>query len=94
MPDADDTPSLYLAWFDAGEEDAPEFDLHAEHVALRDGLYLFRTALTRSKLYHAIKRRLPDDAPLLVAPLADAPKFKGMADGALKWVRPVGADHA
>lgn len=53
---------------------------------LDDGLYLLRSGLSRSKVYHAIKRAaLPDG--LLVAPLEDGPKFKGMKKGALKWLR-------
>ncbi|POF29428.1 hypothetical protein [Roseibium marinum] len=45
------------------------------------------TDLSRSKLYHAVKRQLGDDRPLLVAPLSQAPKFKGLASGSTKWVR-------
>ncbi|MEH6664480.1 MAG: hypothetical protein V7678_06485 [Brevundimonas sp.] len=56
---------------------------------LADGLYLVVSALTRSRLYHRIKRQLPSDAALLVAPLADAPKFRGMAPGALAFTRSV-----
>ncbi|MCZ4297124.1 hypothetical protein [Henriciella marina] len=53
---------------------------------LDEGLYLLRSDASRSKVYHAIKyAALPDS--LLVAPLEDAPKFKGMRDGALKWLR-------
>lgn len=55
-------------------------------VVLADNLFLVRTAASRSRLYHAVKRRLRPDR-LLVAPLADDPKFMGMAAGALKWVR-------
>ncbi|GAD58472.1 MULTISPECIES: hypothetical protein [Brevundimonas] len=45
------------------------------------------SALSRSRLYHRIKRQLPPDTAFLVAPLADAPKFKGMASGALTFTR-------
>ena len=34
-----------------------------------------------------LKRALPPDTPLLVAPLAGRPKFKRMAPGALAWLR-------
>lgn len=55
-------------------------------VELGDGLYLIRTDQTRSQLYHSVKRR---HAPrqLLVAPLADLPKFKGMRPGSTKKAR-------
>lgn len=55
-------------------------------VKLDEGLYLIRGALTRSQLYHALKRRL-DPQRLLVAPLAEGPKFKGLKPGALKAAR-------
>ncbi len=38
-------------------------------------------------MYHRIKWAQPPGSPLLVAPLADAPKFKAMEEGALKWIR-------
>ncbi|MEO9526000.1 hypothetical protein [Roseibium sp.] len=50
-------------------------------------LALVVTGLSRSTVYHRIKWQLPDGAPLLVAPLADAPKFRGLAPGTTKWVR-------
>lgn len=54
-----------------------EFQPGGDVVVLDEGLYLVRTAQTRSELYHAVKRRL-NPAKLLVAPLSDLPKFKGM----------------
>jgi hypothetical protein len=48
---------------------------------------MVRSERTLSRLYHAIKYQLPPDTALMVAPLAEAPKFKGMAEGALKWLR-------
>lgn len=82
---------LYLVYLDA---DAPApVDPAPGLLALAPGLYLADSARTRSQLYHALKRRF---APrrLLVAPLAGDPKFKGMAAGALAWLRartPAGA---
>lgn len=77
-------PHLYLVHLDADArpDDADPLGL----VGLAPGLYLVATGLDRSRLYHTVKRRY---APrrLLVAPLAAAPKFKGMAPGALKWLR-------
>jgi len=55
--------------------------------ALRDDLILVRSDRTLSRLYHAVKHQLPRDTALCVAPLASAPKFKGMTAGALTWVR-------
>lgn len=85
----DDT--LYLVWFDAPTGLPDGFDWHGDVHALANGLWLVRSELTRSKLYHRIKWQLPDGTPLLVAPLEDSadgwPKFKGMEAGALKWLR-------
>lgn len=78
--------ALYLLFFDPNY--GPDnLDLHGDGVKLLDGLYMIRSDLTRSKLYHRIKWQLDDDAALLVAPLADDPKFKGMEAGSLKWLR-------
>lgn len=54
---------------------------------LDDRLHLVVTTLDRSRLYHRIKRQLPPGTPLLVAPLGEPPKFKGMAAGALAFTR-------
>lgn len=85
---ADDTQAnerLYLVYVQGAERpDKAVGNLQA--VRLAETLFLVRSAQTRSELYHAVKRR---SAPgqLLVAPLDGDPKFKGMAAGALKWLR-------
>lgn len=56
---------------------------------LSGGLWLVRTALTQSKLYHLVKRVAKPDA-LFVGRLDEPPKFKGMAAGSLKWLRMAG----
>lgn len=85
------TPGLFLVWLDP-DADLPEgFSWDGDAQPLADGLWLVRSDLSRSKLYHRTKWQLADDAPLLVAPLQDDrdgwPKFKGMESGALKWLR-------
>lgn len=83
--------ALYLLWFDSPGGLPDGFDWHGDAHVLASGLWLIRSDLTRSKLYHRIKRQLPEDSPLLLAPLDDTregwPKFKGMEAGALKWLR-------
>jgi len=86
-----ETPTLYLVWHDpAATPDAP-LDLHGDGHPLAEGLWLIRSPLTRSKLYHRIKWQLPGDAAIACAPLADDPagwpKFKGMESGALAWLK-------
>ena len=85
---------------DHDDEDRQAYLIHIDHAAditvpakqvckLADGLYVAVSALTRSRLYHRIKRQLPPDTAFLVAPLADAPKFKGMSRGALAFTRTI-----
>jgi predicted DNA-binding transcriptional regulator AlpA len=75
------------------DSDAPPDDVELsvlespQSVWLSPSMAIAVTGLSRSMVYHRVKRQLPDDAPLLVAPLADAPKFKGLAEGTTKWVR-------
>ncbi|RIJ23992.1 hypothetical protein D1224_07020 [Henriciella barbarensis] len=76
---------LYLIYL-RGSREALNSREFAGLRQLDEGLYLLRSGASRSKVYHAIKHAaLPDG--LLVAPLEDAPKFMGMQDGALKWLR-------
>jgi hypothetical protein len=60
--------------------------LALDAIALSPGLYLVRTDLTQSRLYHLVKRET-GSASLLVGRLAGAPKFKGMAPGSLAALR-------
>ena len=64
-----------------------QLDLCGDGRQFAPGVYCILSELSRSKLYHRIKWQLPEGAGLLVAPLSDAPKFKGMDDGALAWLR-------
>ncbi len=76
----------YLAWFDPA--DAPEDPLDGREAhELRPGLWLVATSSTRSELYHDLTWSLPTGSAVLVAPLADWPKFRGMAPGSLSWTR-------
>ena len=77
-------PTLYLIWHSAKET---EVEISEPSHPLSDGLFLVRSERTLSRLYHAIKHQLPEGTALIVAPLEGSPKFKGMAAGALKWVR-------
>lgn len=76
----------YLAYFPDGA-DLDDLEVEGAVFALDARVWLIETRLTRSRLYHQLKWSLPVGAALLVAPLADAPKFKGMAPGAMKAAR-------
>ena len=78
---------LYLVWHDGERAIDPEALHGFERIALRPGLMLIDCEETRSKLYHRVKWALPAGTALLVAPLADAPKFKGLQAGVLRWLR-------
>lgn len=84
MPDAQ---PLFLVYVGVAASFDRPLHFPGDAFTLADGLFLVRSDLTRSGLYHQIKHRLPTDAALLVAPLADAPKFKRLRRGALKWLR-------
>ncbi|TYT26953.1 hypothetical protein FZO89_12175 [Luteimonas viscosa] len=79
-----DPCTLYLVYVETRHTSHP--DPSPDLVPLAPGLYLTESSRTRSQLYHALKRRLQPQR-LLVAPLADEPKFKGMQAGALAWLR-------
>lgn len=86
-PPGQGRPVLYLAWEETGTVDAAAEGPWEDAVQLRPGLLLLDSEATRSEVYHALKHHLPRTAALLVAPLADAPKMKGMADGSTTWLR-------
>lgn len=83
--------TLYLVYLDVdvGAHPEPSPDL----LELAPRLYLTESTRTRSQVYHAIKWRL-NPGKLLVAPLADDPKFKDMAPGVLSWLRARGREQA
>jgi hypothetical protein len=76
---------LYLVHVDPGA--AHEQAMEAlDAIALAPGLLLARSAETRSRLYHRVKRATGTRA-LLVGRLAGHPKFMGMAPGSLAALR-------
>ena len=77
---------LYLVWHEPERTIEPEVGLALDRFELRAGLIIVDSALTRSKLYHQVKWALPAGTALLVAPLSEPPKFKGMEAGALSWI--------
>ena len=87
--------TIYLAWSSAP---IPP-DLVGPWTELRvlaDDLVVVEGTESLSRVYHEIKWSLPDDAALLVAPLAERPKLKYLPDGTTTWFRdrlPAQAEH-
>ncbi|GAA4715095.1 hypothetical protein GCM10023349_38100 [Nocardioides conyzicola] len=51
------------------------------------GLLLIESDESLSRVYHEVKWLLPDGCALLVAPLAERPKARGVAAGTVSWLR-------
>ena len=51
------------------------------------GLLLVETEETVSRVYHEIKRLLPADSALVVAPVERRPKARGLTEGTVSWLR-------
>jgi len=82
----DREPKLYLIY--CGQA-APDVGWQIEGSVFRasDDICLARTTLSRSRIYHAVKRQIRSPNQLLVAPLSGDPKFMGMGRGTLAWLR-------
>lgn len=80
-----DPTGLYLVYL-KGATDPDQIHAVTEAFHLNDYLYLARSDQPQSKLYHAIKHQT-NPKSLLLADLAAHPKFKGMTEGSLKWLR-------
>lgn len=81
---------LFLVWHGSTGIGAPLI-WDGDAFPMSETLWLVRTPLDRSRLYHSIKKQLPPGAALLVAPLTDSPggwpKFKALAPGSLSWLK-------
>ena len=77
--------TVYLAWTSEAPED---FDgpWH-EARAIAPGLLALESDETLSVVFHALKWSLPDGAALLVTPVQQTPKSRGMAPGTTSWLR-------
>lgn len=86
--------AVYVVTFEAGDRAAPAapLDFPGEAVALGPRLFVCTTDASQSRLYHAVKKQLPDGTPLFVGMLSERPKFMGMADGSTKAVRELFGD--
>lgn len=95
MPPAEDTGDDLAVYVVAatGGDDLDAVMAGLDSIALTEALFLVRTDLTQSRLYHHVKRET-DPTTLFVGRLDRAPKFKGMTEGSLATLRDWTADDA
>jgi len=82
--------SVYLAWL--GDPSAVDAVMTApgpwrEVIEAGPGLLVVESDDTLSRVYHEVKWLLPDDCALLVAPVAERPKARGVTGGTVSWLR-------
>lgn len=77
--------TVYLAWTAAPPDDLTGPWQEARPIA--PGLLLFESTESLSVVYHNLKWSLPDDAALIVTPVSQTPKSRGMAPGTTSWLR-------
>jgi hypothetical protein len=83
--DSGDDLAIYVVAA-TGADDLDAVMAGLDSIALTELMFLVRTDLTQSGLYHLVKR---ETAPttLLVGRLQGVPKFKGMSSGAVATLR-------
>jgi hypothetical protein len=77
--------TVYLAW-----TSEPPADLDGpwrEARSIAPGLVLLDSDETLSVVYHALKWSLADGSSLIVSPVPQTPKSRGMARGTTAWLR-------
>jgi hypothetical protein len=81
----DEGMTVYLAWT---SEDLTDLAGPWHEVRLiAPGLIAVDSSESLSAVYHAIKWSLAREAPLIVVPVHQTPKSRGMAAGTTTWLR-------
>lgn len=78
--------AVYLAWSAAPVPDGAAGPW-AEMRRLAVDLVLLESSAGLSRVYHELKWALPEGTALLVAPLPERPKLKGLPAGTTTWLR-------
>ncbi len=78
--------TVFVAWTSEPVPEAIPGPWQEMHVAAA-GLVLIESDQTLSRVYHELKWSLPEGTSLLVVPIADTPKLKGLAAGTQTWLR-------
>lgn len=77
--------TVYLAWT---SEDVTDLEGPWHEVRpVAPGLVAVDSSETLSAVYHAIKWSLSEEASLIVVPVHQTPKSRGMAAGITTWLR-------
>jgi hypothetical protein len=77
--------SVFLAWV-SDEPDQP-IGPWSDVRPIAPGLLLLESDESLSAVYHALKWALPETAALIVTPVEQTPKSRGMAPGTTAWLR-------
>lgn len=85
MSEKGNSEAIYIIYI-AGKEHIRSLPDDFDSYFLSTNLFLVKSKSTQSRLYHDIKKTI-GPVQLFVGKLKENPKFKGMAEGALKWVR-------
>lgn len=78
--------TVFLAWTEA-ELPADLVGPWSEVRVAAPGVAFLDSDDTLSRVYHELKWSLPEGSALLVVPLAQAPKAKGLSPGTQSWLR-------
>lgn len=78
--------AVYQLWTSATEDLDPAGPWH-DVLRAADGLWFLESEETLSRVYHEAKWSLPDGVALLVTPVLERPKLKGLAGGTTTWLR-------
>ena len=78
--------TVYLAWT-SGAVPSDLAGPWEEICPAAPDLLLISSTESLSRVYHEFKWALPGEAALLVVPLADRPKLKGVRPGTQTWLR-------
>ena len=77
--------TAFLAWTSEPPEDLDGPWEEAREIA--PGLLAIESRESLSAVYHAVKWALPREAALIVTPVPQTPKSRGMAPGTTSWFR-------
>ncbi|PUA80149.1 hypothetical protein [Nocardioides currus] len=77
--------TAFLAWTEHPPQDLDGPWVEARQIA--PGLLALESTESLSAVYHALKWSLPDGSALIVVPVVEAPKSRGMATGTTRWLR-------